>query len=122
MMAFKSLEELVEMVSQDPKMARMRVMRAKKAGIPIVSSSNSGYSNRSNRVYNRSASTGLSKTKSTSRYGAISRRIAAMQKSKSVATPRGKETPSPSAPTAADLTGKKQTNNPVVAKRKKVGY
>ena len=42
-MAYTSFEELIDDASNDPKLARMRVARAKQEGTPVVSKDNSGY-------------------------------------------------------------------------------
>lgn len=44
-MAYKTRQELEEDMEDDPKLARMRIAAAKRAGKPVVSSSNRGYSN-----------------------------------------------------------------------------
>lgn len=43
-MAFRSYDELINMASTNPKMAKMKVAKAKKNNFPVVSTSNTGYS------------------------------------------------------------------------------
>lgn len=49
-MAYKTKQELEEDMEDDPKLAKMRVAAAKRAGKPVVSSSNRGYSNSNKKM------------------------------------------------------------------------
>ena len=42
-MAYVSYDELIDDANHDPKLAKMRVAKAKQEGIPVVSKDNSGY-------------------------------------------------------------------------------
>lgn len=42
-MAYKSYDDLIAAIKQDPKLARHRIKRAEKIGRPVVSAKNSGY-------------------------------------------------------------------------------
>lgn len=42
-MAYTSYDELIDDANNDPKLAKMRVAKAKQEGIPVVSKDNSGY-------------------------------------------------------------------------------
>lgn len=45
-MAYSSFEELIDDASNDPKLAKLRVAKAKEAGTPVVSKDNNGYRNK----------------------------------------------------------------------------
>lgn len=44
-MAYRNYDELIDDANKDPKLAKMRVAKAKQSNTPVVNSENSGYDN-----------------------------------------------------------------------------
>lgn len=98
-MPYRNYDEFIQGVEDNPKLARLRVMRARKAGVPIVDDDNEGYKEKTlSKRMGRMAKTptkSITKTPVKSKYspGVLRKRM-----------------------TAAKI------EDEAVAKRKKVGY